>query len=412
MCIMTKQRIWLIILIVAGVSVTHCDKNSVSSEGLASLSPSEKTLVSSGNSFGFKLFPKIIQDEPNQNVFISPLSASMALGMTYNGAGGTTQEAMATALELQGLSIPEANASYQRVISLLLNLDPKVRMQIANSIWYRQEYGFEEEFLNTNRTFFDAVVSGMDFNNPTTVDVINQWVENQTNSRIRNIITQIDPQTVMFLINAIYFKGDWAHKFDEDDTRDDQFQKPDNTFIPVKMMNQEHEFDYFATGDFQAVDLPYGSGEFRMTLLLPSPGTDINAFIGSFNQAQWDQWMAGFTTRLITLSMPRFKLDYERKLNDDLKALGMAIAFDPNAADFTGMYPPGGLFISMVKQKAFVEVNEEGTEAAAATVVEVGVTSAPQPTAMRVDRPFVFAIRERQSGTILFIGKIVAPETG
>ena len=403
------HRLYMILLLTAIMSLPKCSENPLSSGGLNSLSPAEKKLVESGNSFGFKLFPQIIQDQPDQNVFISPLSASMALGMAYNGAANQTQTAMAEALELQGLTIPDVNASYQHVMALLILLDPKVQMNVANSIWYRQEYTFEDTFLNTNRTFFDATVSGMDFNNPSTVDVINQWVENKTNGRIDGIVDQIDPQTVMFLINAIYFKGDWTYKFDEDDTQDESFSKPDGSSVTVKMMHQEEDFDYFENDTFQAIDLPYGSGEFRMTVILPKPSTDINTFINSLDRTQWDAWTESFSNRLVSLSLPRFKMEYERSLNDDLKALGMEIAFDPMVADFTNMYPPGQLFISNVKQKTFVEVNEEGTKAAAATSVEIGVTSAPLSVVMRVDRPFLFAIRERQEGAILFIGKIVNP---
>ena len=408
MSIRTKQRLWLIIMLVAGMSMVRCGKDSVSSDESISLLPAEKTLVGSSNSFGIKLFKQIVQDEADQNVFISPLSASMALGMTCNGANGATQEAMAATLGLQSLSMPEANTSYRRVIDLLLELDPKVQMELANSIWYRQGFAFEEAFLDVNRAFFDAVVRGMNFSDPATKDVINGWVDEQTHGRITDLIDGIDPATVMFLINAIYFKGTWTYEFDPEDTRDEPFQLPGGTFIDVAMMRQAGDFGYFGNAQFQAVELPYGDGEFLMTILLPHQSVNIDAFIASITQDQWDQWMDSFEEKRIDVYLPKFKLEYERELNHDLTALGMGIAFS-GQADFTNMYRPGGLFISLVKQKAFVEVNEEGTEAAAATVVVVQLTAGPGPLTIRMDHPFVFAIRERHSGTILFMGKIVEP---
>jgi serpin B len=223
----------------------------------------------------------------------------------------------------------------------------------------------------------------------------------------------IDPLTMMFLINAIYFKGIWTYQFDENQTRDDLFTLPDGSKKPCKMMNQEGKFRYFENDNFQAIDLPYGDGDFRMAIFLPREEKDIASLIAEFNQENWGRWMNSFYEQEVTLELPKFTLEYEIELNSALKALGMEVAFSPSGADFTKMYKEEevleNLYISKVKHKTFVEVNEEGTEAAAVTSVEMTVTSIPLKILMRIDRTFIFAIRESRSETILFIGKIVEP---
>jgi len=390
------------------IGLTQCTENPVSPIS-RELTLAEKQLVKSDNKFGFKLFKEIIKEEKDKNVFISPLSVSMALGMTYNGANGSTQEAMQATLELSGLTIQEVNESYKSLIELLTGLDPKVQFQIANSIWYRQEFSFEEEFINLCKTYFNALVRGLDFNDPNAADTINGWVEENTNGKIKEIVDKpIDPLIVMFLINAIYFKGTWTYEFDEKLTKDDWFYLPDGSRKPCKMMEQRSEYNYFSNPDFQAIDLPYGDGDFSMTIFLPHPQKDIDSLIAEFTEENWDNWINSFSKDSGDIYIPKFTLEYGIKLNDVLKALGMEIAFDPYRADFTRMYKPGGIWIDKVKHKTFVKVNEEGTEAAAVTSVEMGFVSV-SGFYMRVDRPFVFVIRENKSQTILFMGKIVEP---
>jgi len=375
---------------------------------------SEKALVKSDNKFGFKVFKEIVKGERDKNVFISPLSISMALGMTYNGANGSTQEAMQKTLELSGLTLQEINESYESLIESLTNLDPKVKFQIANSIWYREAFPVEDEFIDINKTYFDAQVSGLDFSAPSAPNIINGWVNDKTNGKISKIVDDvINPLTVMFLINAIYFKGTWGFEFDESQTQDDIFTLSDGSKKPCKMMRQEREFQYFETDDFQAIDLPYGNGNFRMTILLPSKEKDVDSLVTLLNQENWNQWVNSFSKQKLTLQLPKFTLKYEIKLNDVLKALGMEIAFSSSQADFTKMYKEEevglNLYISNVKHKTYVKVNEEGTEAAAVTSVEMTLEAAPLNPSMRVDRPFIFAIRENHSGTILFVGRIAEP---
>lgn len=393
------------------IGLLQCTTRSVPTDpkGSRELTAAEKRLVESDNKFGLKLFKGIIREEKDKNVFVSPLSVSMALGMTYNGANGETQEAMQKTLELSGLTIQQVNESYKSLIELLSQLDPKVLFQIANSIWYRQEYSFEKEFIDLNKTHFNAEVSGLNFNDPNAPKTINAWVDKNTNGKIKEIVdAPIDPLMVMFLINAIYFKGFWTYQFDKELTKDDLFTLPDGSKKACKMMKQKAEFQYFENADFQAIDLRYGDGDFSMSIFLPHLDKNIDSLIAKFDQENWDLWIGSFFKHELTLYLPKFTLEYELLLNDVLKSLGMAIAFDPFKADFTKMYKgPESLYISKVKHKTFVEVNEEGTEAAAVTSVGIAMTSVG--TVMRVEWPFVFAIRENKSGTILFIGKIVEP---
>ncbi|MFC1725516.1 serpin family protein [candidate division KSB1 bacterium] len=372
------------------------------------LTSSEISLITSGNQFSFNIFKETVNAEQDKNIFISPLSISMALGMTYNGAGGTTEEAMKTTLGFDNMTVPEINSSYKSLLDLLLDLDEDVIMQIANSIWIRENFPVEQEFIDLNSTYFDAEVTELDFSLAEAIEIINGWVNENTNGKIEEIIDQIDPLTVMFLINALYFKGTWTYEFDPQETKDDDFYLEDGTAKTCRMMNLEGELDYYDNMMFQAVELPYGAGNYCMTVVLPREGTQIDDLISQLNDETWNSWINSFSSTNVDLYLPKFKLEYEILLNDILSSLGMGIAFT-GGADFTKINPVEQLFISKVKHKTFVDVNEEGTEAAAVTVVEMQLTSAPVSTTMKVDRPFIFVIRESNSGTMLFMGKITEP---
>ncbi len=407
-----------VVVLISVLSILQCSKGPLdqSRQPPRALSAAEENLVDSGNKFGFKLFREIVQEEPDRNIFISPLSVSMALGMAYNAADGTTLEAMDSTLELSGIDIQEVNESYQSLIDLLMGLDPEVTFQIANSMWYRQGFPVARTFIDRIETYFYAVVSDLNFDDPASADIINDWVDQNTNGKITEIVDPpIDPYTVMFLINAIYFNANWTYQFDEEDTQEDLFTLPDGSQRACLMMFQENDLRFLWHEDFQAVDLPYGDGLFSMTILLPRHHIDIDALIADLNQENWDIWVNNFTEETGALFLPKFSLEYEILLKDVLTALGMGIAFNPDLANFGQMIEPGGivegnLYITRVKHKTFIEVDEAGTEAAAVTSVEVGATSGP-PT-LRVNRPFIFMIRENHSQTILFMGKIVEPTTG
>lgn len=369
----------------------------------------EKQIASSASSFGLKIFDEVTQTARDENVFISPLSISMALGMTLNGADGDTYTAMKDALELNGLSEEEINATYKNLIAELTSADSDVQFQIANSIWYRNTMTFEQQFIQTNIDYFDAFVQAMNFGDPATISVINQWIDDKTNGTITEVLEEIDPNTVMFLINALYFKGTWQKEFNPEATIDDTFYMTNGNQVSCKMMVQQNEYSYFENDLFQAVNLPYGNGQFYMTVLLPKGEQVVESIIEEMNESNWAQWLASFNDTELVLRMPKFKIEYEAKLKDVLTQLGMGVAFT-DRADFTKMYSPGNLDISEVIHKTFVEVNEEGTEASAVTVVEIELTSAHDSVqSMYVNKPFIFVIHEKDSGSILFMGKISNP---
>jgi serpin B len=375
------------------------------------LTAAESDLLAADNAFAFKLLGAIAGTEQAPNLFISPLSVGMALGMAYNGSAGETEAAMRQTLELGGLSLDDINASYRSVIDLLRNLDPSVEFTIANSLWYRQGFTPAPAFLDRVVTFFDATVTGLDFNDPGAASTINQWVDDQTNGRIPEIVTPPIPAlTIAYLINAIYFKGDWTHQFDPSRTAPGPFHRADGSEASIPLMRAQGEMplQYARAGDVQVLDLPYGGGAYRMTIVLPDQPEALAALALRATADAWEGWVAMLDSTEAQVILPKFTLSYEQSLQDELTALGMEVAFcESPLANFTAMFPTEQACISSVKHKTFVDVNEEGTEAAAATSVEIGLTSAP-PT-LTVDRPFIMAIREALSGTILFLGLIGDP---
>lgn len=374
------------------------------------LSAAEVALVEAGNSFALDFLRQVHLASPDSTVFLSPLSASMALGMALNGAAGDTHDQMRRALGLGSMTLGEINTSYRDLIDLLRGLDPRVELGLGNAIFHRSSFRMEEAFLDTVRTYFDARVEGLDFSHASAADIINGWVREATHDRIEEIVQPpIDPLTMAFLINAIYFKGDWTTQFDPRDTYTGAFQLEGGGTADVRLMTKEDSLAYRTTDSWQAAELPYGGGAWTMTIAVPRVGyaladvvDDLDAIIDP--DAQW-------VRRPVEIHLPRFELTWERVLNDDLKALGMIDAFDGRLADFTPMYAAAleaGLHLKSAKQKTFLRLDEIGTEAAAVTVVEVGVTSVGAgPPVLKADRPFLLAIRERLSGSVLFAGLIV-----
>ncbi len=375
------------------------------------LSAQETSLVEASNQFGFGFFQELAAQSDGGNLFVSPLSVSMALGMTYNGARGTTEQGMRECLAFGDLTTGQINQGYLDLITLLTGMDSSVTLEIANSIWYRLGFEVLQEFIDVNVTFFAAVVAALDFGDSGAADTINAWVNEKTHGKIEEIVeSPIDPLVVMYLINAIYFKGDWTFQFDKADTSDMIFHAPDGD-KQVEMMNMKADLSVLQTEDFQAVDLAYGHGLFSMTVLLPREDKDIDDLVAELTPENWANWMGRFEEyNEMLLYLPKFELEWEDSLVNVLTALGMEAAFDPAKADFSGIDGALDLYISEVKHKTYVKVNEEGTEAAAVTSVEVSLSAAP--TEIRVDRPFLFVIHDRHSGALLFMGKIVDPPSG
>lgn len=371
------------------------------------LTTSERTIIAAANAYSFALWRTINDSMPAENVFVSPLSASFALGMAMNGANGTTYDEMRSALQFGNIDLPAIDAGYKSLIALLTSLDPSTTVQVANAIFYAQSFPFNSSFTQTVATYFDAAVTPRNFGDLTgTLNAVNDWASSKTNGRIPKVLDSVDPSAVMYLLNAIYFKGSWRERFDPAQTRDAPFHAASGD-QSAKLMHRQGKILYAETGDYQAVDLPYGDSAFTMSVVLPKDGRSVESVAASLTPAAWQSLSASFGQREVDLALPKVTLSWKRDLRGNMKALGMRAAF-VDGADFTRMSPAGDrLVMSLLQQNTFVSIDETGTEAAAVTVGGITVTSAPVVITMRVDRPFIFVIRERLSGTVMFMGKIV-----
>ncbi len=404
-----KKRISFLALILLISMLVR--KNAFSQEKPRPIPVNSQTaqLIQSNNRFGLDLFKEVADQTPaGKNVMISPLSATLALSMTYNGAGGTTKTAFENTFHFNGLSTKQVNQSLNRLCKTLSDADPKVTFNLANSIWYSNAFSVETPFLKANEKYYHAEVKALDFNDPNSVKIINRWVGAKTNGKIPSIIRRIDPLDRMILINATYFKGSWQSEFKPSNTTDEPFTLQNGTILRVPTMMQKTKMGYLNNDLLSAVELPYGKGNFSMVLLLPAPGKTVKDLVDALNQNSWKQWneeLDNKTERYIHL--PKFKFEFEKSLNDDLMKLGLGIAFS-GSADFSKINPTVPLNISEVKQKTFIEVNEEGTEAAAVTSVKMKML-AVMTKSIFFNRPFLFVIKENTSNTILFIGRVMNP---
>lgn len=376
---------------------------------------SERRLALSNNRFAFELLKEITREEgKNKNIVISPFSISMALAMVYNGSDGETKKAIERTLELSDLKIEEVNNSYKKLSTVISKGDPEVEFNIGNSIWIRDDFRVKKDFIDLNKNYFDALVKTLNFNHPQAAQKINGWVDRKTKGRIKEIVVSpIDPLIMMYIINATYFKGMWADKFDKEFTQDDWFVLPDSSKRPCRMMNKTDCFRYLERSGFQIIELPYGNGPFSMVIFLPNPKEDIDSLIKAFDFENWNKLLDNLYSKLykdcVKLHLPKFTLEYDRTLKHILNSLGMGIAFTPQA-NFTKINDEDPLHISQVRHRTFIKVGEEGTEAAAVTLIDMEIACMPpKPFIMRVDRPFLFVIRENESGSIFFMGRIVEP---
>jgi serine protease inhibitor len=376
------------------------------------LTPAEAAVRDAANAFSFALWGKVNAAQPDTNVFLSPLSASFSLGMALNGAAGVTYDQMHGALQFGTSSLGDINASYKSLIALLQSLDPTVKMQVANSIWYRAGFPVLPSFIDSTTANFGATVQGLNFSDQqSSLATINGWASNATNGKIPTVLDEIDGQAEMFLMNAIYFKGSWRSQFDPAQTATATFTPAVGAPQSMQLMHQLSALNYAVTPAFQAVDLSYGDSAFAMTVLLPTAGTSVETLAASLTPASWQTIVASLRPlEQVDLSFPKITLGYKRRLNPDLQALGMIEPFDSNGADFTRMASApaaSSLYISFVQQDSYVDINEEGTEAAAVTVTGIFTTAEQIPPVVRVDHPYIVVIRERLTGTVLFMGKVV-----
>jgi len=371
-------------------------------------SQSPKNIPQAHNTFGFNSIKILAKEEGNKNIFISPSSIALALSMVYNGANGETKSAMQKTLQFQNLDIATVNQESLGLINSLKNPDPKVELSVANSVWARNGVDFKKDFLSTVGSYFNAEISTLDFSNSNAANTINAWVSKNTKGKIPSIVSSPIPDgMVMYLINAVYFKGSWTTEFDKKLTEDRDFTTSQGVSKKHPLMRQRGDMPYLETEDFQSVNLPYGTNKrLSMYVFLPK---NLNNFVQTLDTSKWNDWMKQYKETEGTILLPRFKMEYEKGLIPMLTQLGMGVAFQDNA-DLSGI--GNSLKISEVKHKTYVDVNEEGTEAAAVTSVGVGVTSvmpAQKTFYMEVNRPFFFVIRDNQTQEVLFMGTIQNP---
>jgi serine protease inhibitor len=380
-------------------------------------------VVAAGNDFGFRLLRQLITSGDSDNVIISPLSVSLALAMVYNGAGGSTREAMARTLEIAAIGDDLVNSASHQLLGSLRKADRAVQLQIANALWVESGFALSPTFVDHTQNFYDATARSLDFSGDpaTAAAVINAWVNRNTRGKIPTIIDKLSQQTRLVLTDAVYFKGRWSQPFHQKATATRAFYLRSGGSVMIPMMLQSGDYGYLETPDFQAIRLPYGKDRFDMYVFLPRKsraianyGAAASGFLKSLDQTQWSAWVSGMSSsREGTIVLPKFELRYAVGLNDALKSMGMGVAFDPAHADLSRITGrPAQLWIDFVRHKTYLKVDEEGTEAAAATAVGVvgaAVMARPHPFEMIVDHPFFCAIAERDSGAVLFAGIIANP---
>jgi len=409
-----------VVALVAGLTVVilagSCSKNNNTEPDLTpktiTLTSEAPQAIESSNEFGIGLFTKVAEEE-NKNLMLSPISASTALTMLLNGCGGDTYTQLHGTLKFpEGMTIGDINEAYNSLVGQLLNADPKVKLALANAIFYRNGFSVKAPFLEKMHNDYKATVDDLDFAAPSALTTINKWAGDNTNGKIPKVLNEINPDAVMFIMNALYFNGDWSYQFDKSLTQERPFYPDGGNALDVSTMNGEVGSKVVYGNGYKAIEMPYGRTNFTMVVIVPA-GT-LNAFYPSLTQQTWNQitsdldGMDEFGKTIVF--MPKFKFSYEKFLNDQLQSMGMVDAFIDGVANLSGI-SNNSIFVSFVKQNTFVEVDEEGTEAAAVTTIGIDLTSMPpQPQQFVIDKSFIFAIRERTTNTLLFIGQVVNPQ--
>ena len=408
-----KKILTLVALLTFG-TLSSCQQENLTNEEIQNLELDEKSaqLIEADNTFGLEIFQKIRETSNSENIMISPLSISVAFAMAYNGADSDTKTEMENAMKLNGLTTEQINDAYKMLIKGLQSLDKDVVFEIANAIFYADGFSVKPDFLNINKTVYNAEVENLNFSSGSAIQDINNWVANKTHDKITSIIQQLNPLDRMVLLNAIYFNGVWTNKFDEKGTHQLSFIKTDGSSFEVPMMKKEEKLEYASNSLFNAIKMPYGNGQYNMIVLLPENGKNSQDIINELSSKNWKSWMTSFEIKSpVVVTMPRFKFAFETKLKNVLTQMGMEKAFQPYVADFSKMSDED-LYISSAIHKSFIDVNENGTEAAAVTSITMATTSIgnePPKTYFNVNKPFVFAITEKDTDAILFMGEVQNP---
>lgn len=417
MGIMNQSIKMIITLVLVGFLLLGCAKkdeapdNLKINEDVTFEEDDYEKIIPAQNALGFKMLHQA--EESEENVLISPTSLFIAISIIYNGAANITKEEISQALQTDGLDVEEINEANASLLMKLKQDSDDIELNIANSIWLNENFSFKEKFQNQAGDYFNAEVSEVDITKDRTSSEINKWVEEATNGNLTDIVEPpIDPEMFTFILNAIYFKGAWTYPFDPEETRDGEFQLVNGNTSTVPFMTLEKELPYIDNKSFQAVKLPYGEGDMSMHIFLPNEDLEEDEFATLFSIENWKKWNEEYELREGTLTLPKFQVEDESVFNKQLQQLGMGTSFDEDA-DFSKMIEEDkSVYLSQIKQKTFLDVSEQGTEAASSTSAEMEVTSLPvdEPFQMEADRPFYIALTDNDSDAILFLGSIVHPE--
>jgi serine protease inhibitor len=374
-------------------------------------------VAAADNAFGFRLLKAVQKTSPSGNIVLSPVGAALNLSMALNGAEGQTRQEMLAALSLSGSDLGAINTANAQLIKVIRTPAKNITLSVADSLWVDSRRAtLRPEYAKQTQMWYDAEMADLDFSNPSAANRINSWASKETQGRISKVIDRIDPADLALLLNAVYFKGQWTHKFDRAQTQQRDFTLVGGSVKQVPRMAQSGRFDYFETPQMQAVRLSFGEGDLVMEVLLPAKSSSLGALEAELTLGHWTGWQAQYAPRSGKIELPRFELKSHYRLNEPLQTLGMTRAFHPDGAQLTGMissapgHPGAGrFFISSVVQSTYWTVDEEGSEAAAATTTGIRTTAVTQPFLMIVDRPFFCAIEDRRSGALLFIAAIYDP---
>lgn len=406
------SSLWLFAITTIFSSCQKDDNELLPSDPVSiKLTSQQIAIIESENNFAFEIFSRVLEKSgASDNVIISPLSISYALAMTLNGASGNTREAMLEAMKIEGFTPEVINISYKNLTEALLNVDKRVIVSIANSVWTENDFAVKKTFIDILTDYYSSESKSFDINDVSAPVKINNWIKDKTNGLITDMVDKLNDNTVMLLINAIYFKGKWKSQFDKAKTVKSPFYKPDGTTQEVDMMKQIAVFKVLDGERFYMAEFPYGQGNYVMNVILPKEGSDFNVIIPFLTDLNFNNWLSQLTRRETDLSFPRFKYGYKKQLKDILTDMGMGIAFgdDADLSNISEM----DLLINDITHQAFIETNEEGTEAAAATIVDIGVTSVPIRFILNFDRSFLYIIREITTNSIIFMGRVADPKAG
>ena len=385
------------------------------------LTAEQTVFANDNNAFTLNFFQSLNGKMKNRSIVCSPLSITYVLSMVNDGATGITEQELERTLGFHKGGIQAVNDYCKNLIDNLPHVDEKVQLNIANAIFVNDKYQLKKQFQQDMANYYDAKAEALDFSSPSTLDRINGWCDEKTRGMIPTILERVDPRTVSYLLNAIYFKAEWASMFEKNETREETFTTPDGE-TRVPLMHQNVYMNYLRNDQYAAVSIPYGNGQWMMTVMLPEDGKTTDDVISSLAASGWSTDFLKNPLRearryAVDLKLPRFETAFDTDdaggLIELLKGMGIRRAFDGNSAEIPNMCENGNLYISMMKQKAKIKVNEEGSEAAAVTIAGLNFLSAvadtqePPKATFHANRPFVYVIHEQSSGVILFVGKFM-----